>query len=264
MIPWFQYTSIDFGFLKLNVWGIFVSLGFAAGMIVSYFEFKKRNLETKRIFDLAFWIILAAVVGGRLLYVVEHLSWFASAPLDILKLWQGGMSIYGGFWGAVLAGVIYLRRHSLDLWQYADAIIFSLPLGLFIGRLGCFLIHDHPGIKTNFFLGVAYPGGVQHDLGLYLSLNGLILFLVFLILRRREWFSGFYVALFAVWYGVARFLLDFLRAKDIAGADPRYFGLTLAQYLSIILFMTGIGLLINQKLKIKNQNDISKTKNFEF
>jgi len=239
MIPWFQIQSISIGFLKLNVWGILVSLGFFAGMVVSYFEFKKRKLETKRILDLAFWIILAAMIGGRLLYVVEHVSQYVNAPLDILKLWQGGMSIYGGFFGATFAGIIYLKKHKLDLWQYADAIIFSLPLGLFIGRIGCFLIHDHPGIKTNFFLGVAYPDAVRHDLGLYLSLNGLVLFLIFLILRRKEWFSGFYAAIFAVWYGMARFLLDFLRAQDVVGADIRYFGLTLAQYLSIILFVAG-------------------------
>lgn len=256
MIPWFQYTSIDLGFLRLNVWGIFVSLGFIVGMVVVYFELQKRKLEAKRVFDLAFWIILAAIIGSRLLYVTEHFSWFTSAPLNILKLWQGGMSIYGGFIGAVLASVIYLKKHKLDIWQYADAIIFGLPIGLFVGRIGCFFIHDHPGLKTNFFLGIAYPDGLRHDLGLYLSLNGLILFLIFLILHRKEWFSGFYVVLFAIWYGVTRFLLDFLRATDVTGADPRYFGLTLAQYLSVVLFIVGVSLFY----KLKTQNSNLKTK----
>lgn len=251
MIPWFYLSIINLGILKLNVWGIFVSLGFAVAITVSYFEFKNKKLETGRIFDLAFWIILCAIAGSRLLYVIEHLSLFTAAPLDILKLWQGGMSIYGGFIGALTAGAVYLKKNKLDFWSYADAVIFSLPLGLFIGRLGCFLIHDHPGIKTNFFLGVAFPDGARHDLGLYLSLNGLALFLIFLILHRKERFPGFYVSFFAVWYGTARFLLDFLRAEDVAGADIRYFGLTLAQYLSVILFAVGIFLFY--KLKIKNQ-----------
>lgn len=254
MIPWFQYTSIDLGFLKLNVWGILVSLGFLVGTAVSYFELKRKKLEAGRVFDLAFWIILSAIIGSRLLYVIENLSLFINAPLDILKLWQGGMSIYGGFFGAVLAGVIYLRKFGLNLWQYANAIIFSLPLGLFIGRIGCFLIHDHPGAKTNFLLGVAYPDGVRHDLGLYLSLNGLILFLVFLILHRHWRFDEFYVSVFAIWYGIVRFLLDFLRTKEVVLGmvpDIRYFGLTLAQYLSFVLFVIGIYLFY--KLKAKNQ-----------
>lgn len=240
MIPWFEIQSISVGFLKLNVWGIFVSLGFIAGMVVAYLEMKEKNLETKHIYDLTFWIILSAIIGGRLLYIVEHLSFFAATPLEILKLWHGGMSVYGGFIGAILASVFYFKKYKLDFWQYADAIVFGLPLGLFIGRIGCFLIHDHPGVKTNLFFGVAYPDGARHDLGLYDSLCGLILFLIFLILRRKNWFSGFYVAAFAVWYGVIRFLLDFLRARDLVGADPRYFGLTLAQYLSVILFAGGI------------------------
>ena len=254
MIPWFEYQSINAGFLKLNVWGIFVSLSFIVGMVVAYFELKKRKLDASRIYDLAFWIIFSAIIGGRLLYAAEHFSFFSAAPLDILKLWQGGMSIYGGFLGAILASVIYLKKHKLDFWQYADAVVFGLPLGLFIGRLGCFLIHDHPGAKTDFFLGVNYPGGVRHDLGLYDALLGLIIFLVFLFLHRREWFSGFYVATFFASYGAARFLLDFLRADDLVGADPRYFGLTLAQYLSIGLLAAGIYLFFKLKTKIIEKN----------
>ena len=249
MIPWIEYQSINVWFLKFNVWGIFVSLGFIAGMVVAYFELKKKKLEAARIFDLAFWIILSALIGGRLLYIAEHLDIYFAAPLGILKLWQGGMSVYGGFIGALLASVLYLKKYKLDFWRYADAVIFGLPLGLFIGRLGCFFIHDHPGVKTNFFLGVNYPDGVRHDLGLYDSLCGLVLFLIFLILRRKKWFPGFYVAVFAVWYGAVRFSLDFLRAEDLVGADPRYFGLTLAQYFSIILFAGGIYLFCRLKGK---------------
>ena len=162
-------------------------------------------------------------------------------------MWHGGMSVYGGFIGATIAGTIYLLKKEFDFWAHIDALIFSLPLGLFIGRLGCFFIHDHPGIETDFFLGVQYAGGVRHDLGLYLSLNGLILFLVFLFLGRKKRFDGFYTAFFAMWYGIARFLLDFLRANDVFGADTRYFNLTLAQYLSLALFIFGIILFFKLK-----------------
>ncbi len=242
MIPWFQWNSINVSFLRLNVWGIFVSLGFLVGMAAVYFELKKKKLEASRVYDLAFWIILSSMIGGRLLYVAEHLNIFSAAPLDIFKIWQGGMSVYGGFLGAILAVVIYLRKNKLDFWQYADAIIFGLPLGLFIGRLGCFFIHDHPGAKTNFFLGVNYPDGIRHDLGLYDSFLGLAIFLFFLFLHRHKWFSGFYAAVFSMAYGAVRFFLDFLRTGEVVlgmPPDPRYFGLTLAQYLSLILVVVG-------------------------
>ncbi|MFZ5364178.1 MAG: prolipoprotein diacylglyceryl transferase [Patescibacteria group bacterium] len=249
MIPWFEYQSISLGLLKLNVWGIFVSLGFIAGMIVAYFELKKKKLDAGRVYDLAFWIILSALIGGRLIYITEHLNFYWNAPFDVLKLWHGGMSIYGGFIGAVFACIIYLKKNKLDFWQYADAVIFGLPFGLFIGRLGCFCIHDHLGAKTNFFLGVNFPDGARHDLGLYDSLLGIFIFLLFLFLHRRERFSGFYVSIFAICYGAVRFLFDFLRATDILGADPRYFSFTLAQYLSAILFITGVYLFF--KLRVK-------------
>jgi len=252
MIPWLEYQSIDIGFLKLNVWGIFVSLGLIAGMIVAYFEFKRKKLEVSRVYDLAFWIILSALIGGRLLYIAEHLDFYSVAPLDILKLWHGGMSVYGGFLGAIFAAVVYLKKYKLDFWQYADAVIFGLPLGLFIGRLGCFFIHDHPGSATEFFLGVKFPDGVRHDLGLYDALLGLVIFLIFLVLRRWQWFSGFYVAIFSVAYAAGRFFLDFLRTTDLLAADPRYFGLTLAQYLSAILFALGIYLFYKLKRCQKN------------
>ncbi|MFA5128692.1 MAG: prolipoprotein diacylglyceryl transferase [Patescibacteria group bacterium] len=253
MIPWFEYHSIYLGFLKLNVWGIFVSLGFVIGMVVAYFELKKRKLDANRIYDLAFWIILSALIGGRIFFVVEHLNFYSAAPLEILKLWHGGMSVYGGFFGAIFAAVIYLKKYKLDFWQYADAVAFGLPLGLFIGRLGCFSIHDHPGIKTEFFLGVNFPDGVRHDLGLYDALLGLAIFLIFLFLRRKERFTGFYVSTFAIFYGAVRFFLDFFRAEDLVGSDPRYLGLTLAQYLSIILSAGGIWLFY--KLKRRNKVD---------
>lgn len=254
MIPWFEYQSINVGFLKLNVWGIFVSLGFVLGMVVAYFELKKRKLDSNRIYDLAFWIILSALIGGRILFVAEHLDFYLTAPLDVLKLWHGGMSIYGGFIGAVFACIFYLKKNKLDFWQYADAIIFGLPLGLFIGRLGCFSIHDHPGIKTEFFLGVNFPDGVRHDLGLYDALLGLAIFLIFLFLRRRERRPGFYVSTAMILYGAARFFLDLLRTQEIVlrmSPDQRYLGLTLAQYLSIGLLATGVYLFF--KLKVKNK-----------
>lgn len=251
MIPWFHLASIDIGFLKIHIWGLFVSLGFIAGITFAYFELKRKKMEAGRVFDLAFWIILCAIIGGRLVNIAEHLSSYVAAPLDILKIWQGGMSVYGGFLGAILAAVVYLKKNKLDFWQYGDAVMFGLPLGYFIGRLGCFFLHEHPGTETKFFLGVLFPDGVaRHDLGLYLSLTGLAIFLIFLIFRRSIWWPGFYVSMAMILYGAVRFFLDFLRTREVVlgmPPDPRYFGLTLAQYLSIVLFVAGIYLFYKLK-----------------
>ena len=103
MIHWFSYEVINLGFIKLQVWGILVSLGFIAGMIVSYWQFKKRKLFPDNIFDLIFWIIIGSIIGARLLYVLEYWRFFSGDYFEIIKMWHGGMSVYGGFIGATIA-----------------------------------------------------------------------------------------------------------------------------------------------------------------
>ena len=93
MIHWFSYEVINLGFIKLQVWGILVSLGFIAGMIVSYWQFKKRKLSPDNIFDLIFWIIIGSIIGARLLYVLEYWRFFSGDYFEIIKMWHGGMSL---------------------------------------------------------------------------------------------------------------------------------------------------------------------------
>lgn len=237
MIPWFQWTAIHLGPLTIQTWGLLVALGFLLGAIASANLAKRRGLEEKRLYDLAGWIVLSSLVFARLGHVIFYEpSYFIAHPAEIIAFWQGGMSMFGGFFGAILAAVIYLKKKKLNLHAYADAAIFGLPLGIFIGRIGCFLIHDHPGTATHFFLGVKHPDGVtRHDLGLYESLSGLVLFVIFLFLAKREVKEGTYLIAFCVWYGITRFLMDFLRIVDV-----RYVGLTPGQYGSLLLIAIGM------------------------
>jgi phosphatidylglycerol:prolipoprotein diacylglycerol transferase len=133
---------------------------------------------------------------------------------------------------------LYLRQRQVDFLIYADTLAFGLPVGIWLGRLGCFLIHDHPGTATHFLLGTRYPDGVvRHDLGLYESLAAFLMAGVFLLSVRRPRLTGTYLAIFAIWYGALRFGLDFLRI-----IDSRYLGLTAGQYLGLVLIISGLGL----------------------
>jgi phosphatidylglycerol:prolipoprotein diacylglycerol transferase len=126
-----------------------------------------------------------------------------------------------------------------------DVAAVSLWLGWGIGRIGCFLIHDHPGTLTHFVGGVQFPGGVRHDLGLYESLVGFALFLLSMLLFkrlvRRRW--GLVTLVSVTLYAIARFFLDFLRATDIASADARYASLTPAQWGMIVLVTASLSVL---------------------
>ena len=251
MIPYFQLTTIQLGPIPIQVWGLMVALGIVAATLVAAKMAKKRGQDSQMFWDLAAWVILGAVVMSRLFYVLYEPGFYFESPLEIFKIWHGGLSIMGGFVGAIIVGIWFLRKKKVDVFAYSDTAVFGLPLGLFIGRLGCFLIHDHPGTLTDFSLGVKYMDGIRHDHGLYLAINGLILFLVFLWLAKRKVKTGTYIVVFLIWYGVIRFFLDFLRATDGAIVDTRYFNLTPAQYFSIVMVAAGVYFFSKRKILFK-------------
>ena len=246
MIPYFEWKTIELGPITLQVWGIMVALGFAFGAFMAGWMAKRRKLNPSVIYDLTGWLVVAGLVGGRLGHVLFYEpAYYLARPIEILAIWEGGLSMFGGLLASVAVGIFYLRKKQVDVWKYADVAAFGLPFGKMIGRLGCFFIHDHPGTATDFFLGVEYPDGtVRHDHGLYLSLNAALLAVLMLLMARKDRPIGTYIAVFSVWYGITRFGLDFFRL-----VDARYFGLTPAQYFSLALAAFGFSvfLWINKK-----------------
>jgi phosphatidylglycerol---prolipoprotein diacylglyceryl transferase len=240
MIPYFQFTSIPLGPITIQVWGLMVAMGILAATWVAAKMAIRRGQDPKIIWDLSVWVIVGAFIMARVFMVIYEPTYYLSDPLEFFRIWHGGFSVMGGFLGATIAGLWFFRRKKVDVHAYADTAIFGLPVGLFIGRIGCFLIHDHPGTLTDFALGVKYPDGVRHDHGLYLSLNGLVLFLLFLWLTRRGVKTGTYIVVFLIWYGVVRFFLDFLRATNGPIVDTRYFSLTPAQYMALVMVGGGV------------------------
>lgn len=246
MISYFTLQTVHLGPIPIQVWGFFVSAGILAALVFSLRIAAGRGLDKARIWDMAFGMLVSAFVLARLVHVFGYFgSFYLSQPLEIFKVWQGGFSAAGGVFGAVLYGWYFCRRFKLNFYEYLDVIAQGFPLGYAIGRVGCFLIHDHPGTLSDFVLAVKYPGGARHDLGLYLSLAGVVLFLTILIARyiekrrNKKFGNGFYSSVMFIGYGLARFCLDFLRAYDLPYADVRYASLTVAQYFGLLLVFIG-------------------------
>lgn len=260
MIPYIEFTHISLGPLTIQVWGLMVALGILAATFAAARYAKSRGLKGGIIWDMTFWVILGAFVLARLFVVLFYEPQFYwEHPVEIVRIWHGGWSVMGGFLGGALAGIAYLRKKQVDVHAYADATMFGIPVGLFIGRIGCFLIHDHPGTATDFFMGVDYPDGVvRHDHGLYLSLNGLLLFLVFVYLAKKKVKTGTFLAVGLIWYGIVRFGLDFLRAQDGTIVDTRYLSLTPAQYASIAMVIGGIYLWQRRKTEMSRHSEGEK------
>ena len=247
MIPFIELKTIALGPLTIQVWGLMVALGILVGAATAARLAKRRGLDASVVWDVAVWITVASMVGGRLFHVVFYdPATYLADPMQIVQIWKGGMSMFGGLVGAAIVALWFLRRKKLDLLVYADTLCHGLPIGIGIGRIGCFLIHDHPGTLTHFVLGTKFPdGSVRHDLGLYESIYGFVLAIVFFVLAKRSANPPTYLIVFLSTYGAFRFFADFLRI-----VDTRYLGLTPAQYLSV--GMIGLAMVLSLRAKRSN------------
>ncbi|MFA6428921.1 MAG: prolipoprotein diacylglyceryl transferase [Patescibacteria group bacterium] len=246
MIPWIRSETFVLAGITFRTWGTFVALGFTCAAWLAYRRAKRAGLAAERVWDLAFWVLLCAIIGARLFHVAFYdLAHYLAHPLDIVNPLLPGYAMFGGWLGGALAFFAYVRKQRLAFLPFADAFAFAIPLGIGIGRLGCFLIHDHPGLPTTFLLGMQYPDGiVRHDLGLYLSLIGFATVLGFVWLSRKgsqERAPGFWLACLMLVEAVTRFFLDFLRI-----ADARWLMLTPTQWLSVPLFFGGLWLILRR------------------
>lgn len=239
MIPYLSVPSISIGIFTLSPWGILVALGLILGVAISAREAQARGFDPTLIYNSAANILLAAFVGARLVYVLGYApDYFFRAPLSFFKFWDGGWSSAGGILGALVAAILVIRRETSTARRYdlADSYAAGFPLGMAVGRLGCFLIHDHLGVPVTSVWAVAFPKGPRYDLGLLESLVMFILALtvVFAAARFRVR-PGMLAGFIGLWYALARFGLDFLRATDGLAPEARYLSLTPAQWLMIPL-----------------------------
>lgn len=235
----------------IEPWGFLVLCGCALGVYLFIRRCALHGLDGMLFSRVGTWILIWSFACARASHVFLY-RWeaYRDQPLDMFKIWEGGFSSYGGFFGAAIVAIYYARQHRINFWPLADAGIYAFMWGWTIGRTGCFLIHDHPGRISNFVLatemrlqaiGDTHPViHARHDLGLYDGLLSLAISLFYFWGDRKTRFAGFYFCWGVIFYSVPRFFLDFLRATDLSWSDSRYAGLTPAQYGSVLLLGIGV------------------------
>jgi phosphatidylglycerol---prolipoprotein diacylglyceryl transferase len=238
LIPWFELPSLSLGPFTIQSFGVLSALGILAAVKLAARGAGETGRNPQVILDFAVVGVLTGVLAGHFVHLFFYHPEELEDPWRILKFWEG-LSSMGGLLGGVLAAAFYFRRKKIRFHDYGDAFALGVAPGWGIARVGCFTVHDHPGIPTDFFLAVRFPDGGRHDLGLYEAIVLLSLGAVLWVFHRRGILRGRLLGLLAVVYGLARFLLDFLRARDVAYADARYLGLTPAQYAVIVLVAYG-------------------------
>ncbi len=248
MIPWFTSPVLDltdWGLGRIDAFVVLVGMAIVAG--IWFWDRKGKrlpNFDRRVALRLPEVVLIGSFIGAHLVHVLfYHPELMDDDPWVLFKIWSG-ISSFGGFLGGTIAGVGLLKYYRLSVMPYGDVILFGLSVGWIFGRAGCTIAHDHPGARTDFFLGVAYPDGVRHDLGFYELLFTFVLVGILYLLTRKPWRNGTVVGTIAITYSPVRFGFDFLRATDTALVDARYLGLTPAQYGAVVLFGAGIALVV--------------------
>jgi len=231
VIPTISLESFQLGPLTIQAWGLFVALGILAAVVWTVKRGRQRGLAPGLILDAAFWVVIAGLLGARLFFLIESPEALRDGFWASFRIQDGGMAATGGIIGGAIGAILFMRRHRLSLASLADAAAPPILLGEAIGRIGCFLIHDHPGRPTTSLWAVNIDGVPRHDLGLELSVAALAGSILLALYERRQTQNpqGTIAVGALLWYGATRFILDALRATDLPVVDARYAGLTLAQ-----------------------------------
>lgn len=233
MIPYEPHPVLfELGPLTLYTYGLMVAIGFLAGLYLLKFNLKKQNRDENLAYDLVFWAVISGILGARLFYWIQ----FGGNPFTI---WEGGLVYYGGFVGGIIGLLIFTRVKGLGFWTTLDLIMPSLALGHAFGRIGCFFKGCCGGMEMQNVMPWAlnHAGTLIHPTQIYSVFANLIVFAVleFLILKNKT--RGLITATYLIIYPIFRFTIEFFRAEpEIA------FGLSIAQILSIGLFLAGAGL----------------------
>ena len=215
----------EIGGLKIHSYGAFVAAGFLAAIWVAAGEVRRKGQDPETFYDMAFWIVVAAVAGARLFHVLVYWPYYAADPREIYRLWNGGLVFYGGLLAAGAASVAFLRRRRLPFLPVADAAALGIPLGLAFGRIGCTLAGCCYGKPTTVPWAIVFsdPASLAplhiplHPTQPYESLAGLAIFGILFATRDRFVTPGMRFWTMLVLYGVARSLLEIFRD------DPRGF-----------------------------------------
>lgn len=222
------------GPFHIYFFGVAVAVGIAVGTIFAINEAKKRDINSETITDLVLVTIISGIVGARLFYILFYNpSIYFNNPVEIFKIYEGGLSIHGGIFTAIVAGYIYTVKKKKSFLKLADIIVTALPLAQGIGRVGC----DVFGKPMNNIMpwGINYGGQILHPAQIY---EFVLDYMLFILLWRRSYnkkFDGELFAIYLISFPIIRGVVEFFRVNPIIWGP-----FSISHLLSLILVIIGI------------------------
>jgi phosphatidylglycerol:prolipoprotein diacylglycerol transferase len=253
-LPAFDVLGRTFGPFTLHTYGVLLAIAFLAGLWVVSRQAKRAGMDSGRIVDMAVWVLIAGLVGAKLLLVIVDWRYFTDRPGELLSIFQSGGVFYGGLIGGILVAWWYARRYQLPGWKTADVLVPGVAVGQAIGRLGCFAAGCCWGAPAQVPWAVTFTDVYAaravgtpldtplHPSQIYESVAVFLIFFFLLWLAPRKRFHGQVALVYVALYSVVRFGLEFLRGDPDRGT---WFHGTLStsQIISIVLLL-GAALLL--------------------
>lgn len=236
---WIDPVIFSIGSFQIRWYGLVYVLGMLAAYWFLRKEHRRLALEKQEVEDLLLWMMLGLLAGARLFhFLFSDPSVFWKDPLELFRIWRGGMSFFGGLAGAVAGTYLFTRRRKTRLLAVADVMVIPASLALAFGRVANFLNQEVVGRVTDVSWCVNFDTAAmcRHPYQLYAALSHAVLFAILLYLKKSglKVKTGTLFFSFTFLYGAFRFTTDFFRD------DPLFMGLTVWQYLSLLLCLASV------------------------
>ncbi len=213
----------NFGKLTIYTYGFMLAVGFSVGILYARYEVNKAGEDMEKIMDLIFYVIIAGIVGARLFYVATNLQTFLADPIEVFRIWNGGLVFYGGFIVALITALSFIKMKKMDMWKLSDIAGPTMALGHSISRIGCFFAGCCYGQRCDLPWAVTFnhPKSLAplhisiHPTQIYSSINLFFIFCILLLLRPYKKFDGQIFWTYILLYGLSRSVIELFRG------DPR-------------------------------------------
>lgn len=266
---------VTIGNFEIRWYSVLILLAVLLTYKIAIAEAKRFGVKKDFMFNLMFWGLIAGIIGARLYYVIFNWADYMKDPIEILKVWNGGLAIHGGMISAFIVGSLYCKKYNVRIVRIADFIMVPVLLAQAIGRWGNFFNGEAHGVATSvatlkalfvpdFVINGMYIDGILYTPTFYFeSMICLIAFILLIIIRRFKYIKvGTLSALYLIIYGTLRFFIEISRTDALLIR-----GYKVAQIVSIIMVLFGIGMImfISRKGKFEDlYNDKSNMDEIKF
>lgn len=255
-----EKVALDLGIIQIYWYSIFIFIGMLVASIIIFKEAKKRQIDEKFLINLIFNAVIIGIIGARLYYVIFNASYYISNPIEIFKIWNGGLAIHGGIIAGLLVIIYYCKKHGVNVWKILDIVVVGLIIAQAIGRWGNFFNGEAYGPITSksdlkalgipefIIQGMYILGEYHHPTFFYESVWCLIGFVIMLIIRKNLKLKvGQLTSFYLIWYGVIRFIIESMRTDSLMLGPIK-----VAQLVSVMFIISGLVIFI-RSLKNKSK-----------